>query len=87
MCDGFFFDSTVVLTMVVLDVMYVKKRQFQQNGSHPMEDFDTSSIHGQSMLKLERFCDTVPMKLWHFMVFFTLRFRYSIVLFEGKKLF
>lgn len=41
-----------------------------------MADFDISSIHGQSMLKSEQFYATVHMRLWHFMAFFTLRFRY-----------
>lgn len=41
-----------------------------------MADFGISSIHGQSTLKLEQFYVIVHMRLWPFMVFFTLRFRY-----------
>jgi hypothetical protein len=41
-----------------------------------MAGFNTSSIHGQSTLKLEQFYDIVLMRSWHFMVFYTLRFRY-----------
>lgn len=58
-------------------------RLILQSGSHHTAGSGISSILGQNMSKLEQFWDIVLMRLWHFMVFYTPRFRY---IFTGEKI-
>lgn len=44
-----------VLTVMIFFFSVLTVRQIQQNGSHHMGNSGTSSIHGQSMSKLEQF--------------------------------
>ena len=56
-------------------------RLIQQSGSHHTAGLGISFILGLSMSKLEQFWDIVLMKLWPFMVFFILKFRYFFFVF------